>query len=255
MSNTTIDYNQQALDFLKITKTVLSFSYDGFKKYFTDDKQERNVFSWQLSRLNKTIKGKFGSSINDSCKETPILNSSERIEIYVGLSVIDPNQAAFASKPKKLYASLVIKTDCKILNGIKHGIIDATDIVPIAEATKVYNDFISAFKKRKQPGGIMSSLDSFIGYGVKRINDKLLELENKTILLDKADVILSPSEYDLLSCLTKYDPGTFENFCADFGYDADSRKAEKTYKNVLKEWRDVSSVFDDSELELLRSID
>jgi hypothetical protein len=51
--------------------------------------------------------------------------------------------------------------------------------------------------------------------------------------------------YDVLACLTKYDPGTFENFCGDFGYDTDSKKAEKTYKAVVKEWQGVKRLFGD----------
>src|SRR6185312_12921531 len=27
-----------------------------------------------------------------------------------------------------------------------------------------------------------------------------------------------PTAYDVLACITKYDPGTFSNFCSDFGY-------------------------------------
>ena len=33
------------------------------------------------------------------------------------------------------------------------------------------------------------------------------------------------SAYDLLACITKSDPGNFRDFCSDFGYDTDSRKA------------------------------
>lgn len=54
-----------------------------------------------------------------------------------------------------------------------------------------------------------------------------------------------PRSYDILACLTKYDVGTFENFCSEFGYDEDSRKAEKIYKAVLKEWAGVKRVFGD----------
>lgn len=58
-----------------------------------------------------------------------------------------------------------------------------------------------------------------------------------------------PSNYDLLACLTKYDPGTFEDFCCDFGYDTNSRKAEKTYKAIVKEYEGLRRVFgDDVEL-------
>ncbi len=53
-----------------------------------------------------------------------------------------------------------------------------------------------------------------------------------------------PTMYDVLACLQKYDVGSFENFCGDFGYDTDSRKAEKIYKAVCKEYEGVSRVFD-----------
>lgn len=36
--------------------------------------------------------------------------------------------------------------------------------------------------------------------------------------------------YDVVSCLQWSDPGTFEEFCGEFGEDMDSRKAEKTWK-------------------------
>jgi len=62
-----------------------------------------------------------------------------------------------------------------------------------------------------------------------------------------------PTMYDVLACLTKYDPGTFENFCSDYGYDTDSRSAERTYKAVCKEWRAVDRLFDDI-IEELREI-
>lgn len=55
-----------------------------------------------------------------------------------------------------------------------------------------------------------------------------------------------PSSYDLLACLTKYDPGTFEDFCDEFGYDIDSKKAEKTYKAEIKEYEGLYRVFGDN---------
>jgi hypothetical protein len=55
----------------------------------------------------------------------------------------------------------------------------------------------------------------------------------------------APTAYDVLACLTNYDPGDFANFCASYGYDEDSRKAEKIYKAVLKEWAGVERLFSD----------
>lgn len=54
-----------------------------------------------------------------------------------------------------------------------------------------------------------------------------------------------PTVYDILSCLTKYDPYNFEDFCYEFGYDLNSRKAYKTYLAVQKEYDNIMRLFDD----------
>jgi hypothetical protein len=51
-----------------------------------------------------------------------------------------------------------------------------------------------------------------------------------------------PSAYDLLACLTKSDPGSFENFCGEYGYDTDSRAALDIYIAVQAEWAGVQHV-------------
>lgn len=63
-----------------------------------------------------------------------------------------------------------------------------------------------------------------------------------------------PETYDILAGLQKYDVGTFENFCGDFGYDEDSRKSEKTYEAVCKEFANMQKLFNDEELEILALI-
>jgi hypothetical protein len=48
---------------------------------------------------------------------------------------------------------------------------------------------------------------------------------------------IEPTAADVLACLASDARGgenTFEGFCADFGYDVDSRKAEATYKACAK---------------------
>lgn len=56
---------------------------------------------------------------------------------------------------------------------------------------------------------------------------------------------IKPTEYNVLTCLVKYDPETFENFCSEYGYDNDSISALKTYKAVCKEWKGVDRLFSD----------
>jgi hypothetical protein len=54
-----------------------------------------------------------------------------------------------------------------------------------------------------------------------------------------------PSMYDVLTCLQKNDPETFENFCSMYDYNTDSRTAERTYKAVCKEYAAVERLFGD----------
>lgn len=61
-----------------------------------------------------------------------------------------------------------------------------------------------------------------------------------------------PSYYDIFSCLQKHDPESFENFCAEYGYElwddvrpAYNRKSMKVYKAVVKEWEAVDRLFGD----------
>lgn len=63
-----------------------------------------------------------------------------------------------------------------------------------------------------------------------------------------------PNAYSLLSVITKSDPGTFDEFCNEFGYDNDSISAKETWQAVREEWNDVRALFTDSELEELQEI-
>ena len=62
------------------------------------------------------------------------------------------------------------------------------------------------------------------------------------------------TEYSVLAGITFYDPGSFENFCSEFGYSNDSIKAKKTYDAVVEEWRNVQTIFSDDEIEMLQEI-
>lgn len=63
-----------------------------------------------------------------------------------------------------------------------------------------------------------------------------------------------PTKYDVLACLTKYDPGSFEDFCNEFGYDEYNRNSMSTYRAVLKEWEKMEEAFTEEQLEELRKI-
>lgn len=61
-----------------------------------------------------------------------------------------------------------------------------------------------------------------------------------------------PTAYDVLASITKYEVFSFEDFCGDYGYDIDSRGAYKTYKAVLKEWKNIERLFTTDQIELLQ---
>lgn len=72
--------------------------------------------------------------------------------------------------------------------------------------------------------------------------------------LHDSNLNIDPVAYDLLACIQKYEIGTFEDFCSEFGYDNDSRKSEKTYKAVVKEWKKVARFFTEEEITELQEI-
>lgn len=64
----------------------------------------------------------------------------------------------------------------------------------------------------------------------------------------------APNAYDVLACVEKYEVGTFEDFCSNYGYDTDSRKAEKTYHAVLANYNGLLTLFNEAEMEQLQEI-
>jgi len=63
-----------------------------------------------------------------------------------------------------------------------------------------------------------------------------------------------PTPYDVLACLSKYEPGTFKEFCGEMGYDTDSIKARELYILVMDEWINVQRLWGDEHMKLLREI-
>jgi hypothetical protein len=63
-----------------------------------------------------------------------------------------------------------------------------------------------------------------------------------------------PTAYDVITCLTKSDPGHFQDFCSEYGYDEDSRKTERVYHEVVEEYRKVRSFFTPEEIEQMQDI-
>lgn len=68
----------------------------------------------------------------------------------------------------------------------------------------------------------------------------------------------APSEYDILACLTKYDPGTMYDFFNEMGYKInssnDNKRFSKIYKAVVKEYNSLCRIFTEEQMDSLREI-
>ena len=114
------------------------------------------------------------------------------------------------------------------------------------------SEFVAVYGKRrfKIPSEMRTKSNAEIAWYVKRN----LQYDFGTAKADRIIRPVPPSEYDVLSCLTKYDPESFEDFCSEFGYDTDSKKADKVYSGVKEEWLNVCRMWSDSEIEELCEI-
>ena len=65
---------------------------------------------------------------------------------------------------------------------------------------------------------------------------------------------IKPDEYDILACLTHYEPGTFEDFCCNYGYNNDSITASNIYKACKEEYEAITKLFNEQEMEELIEI-
>ncbi len=75
-------------------------------------------------------------------------------------------------------------------------------------------------------------------------------------IADREKGIKTVSAYSVLACLASdsYCADTFKDFCADYGYEEDSRKAEKTFKACRKMAHKLREFFTSKELEQLQEI-
>jgi hypothetical protein len=74
--------------------------------------------------------------------------------------------------------------------------------------------------------------------------------------LPRPDKDHKPTAYDVLACISNdaNTPADFEEFCSDFGYDTDSRKAEDTHRRCVTFALKLRQFFTATEFEELQEI-
>lgn len=114
------------------------------------------------------------------------------------------------------------------------------------------SEFVAVYGKTKYPipASFREKSNSEIALYVKWN----LQSDFGTVKADRIIRPVPPSEYSVLACLTKFDPGSFEDFCSEYGYDSDSKTADRVYAAVKEEWLNVCRIWSDSEIEELCEI-
>jgi len=225
---------------------VVSHRFDSMQ--WDKDGQKRNIFKLKLIRGKNNYTFEFGSSLNDSVKNSNAweqLKDSDLISVYSGVS----------SVAHKVYGSVTFEVTKKEIENLN-------DAQLLVYATMLKDDFnisVSEYNKKQRSKWEhlknFGSVESGVPYITKAVQRKIEELKNTSCVSNEPlPEVKEPALYSVLACLQKYDVGSFEDFCSDFGYDEDSRTAEKTYKAVLKEWEAMERLFNNEELELLQLI-
>ena len=102
----------------------------------------------------------------------------------------------------------------------------------------------------------MMTLEQYVEKKLRRRFEDMSYADKKKaeVQLQKLKDEAKPNAYGVLACLQKYDVGTFEDFCSEFGYDEDSRTAERVYIAVIKEYKDLTRIFTEEQMEELCEI-
>lgn len=224
------------------------------------DGQKRYIVDCVLVRGKKSYRFDYGTSTLESCVEESkwdVLADKDMIEVYAGLKIGDTvsggitfsitkneienvEQEFLETKANELHKRLadnISRDNAKWYKQFEDGKISRN-----LRDSKIFGSNI--------PEGMFIQC---VQRAIKRtINTLKTEKEiSKTKALPQSQM---PSMYDIITGLTWYDPETFEDFCANYGYDEDSRFAEKTYKAVKKEWNQLKLMFNEDELETLSYI-
>ena len=83
-------------------------------------------------------------------------------------------------------------------------------------------------------------------------------LKNKERHLSGLKEKVQITEYDVLSCLQKYNVGNIEDFMFEFGYEikerGDFKRLQNIYNAVIKEYEDICRCFTPKQIEKMQEI-
>lgn len=140
----------------------------------------------------------------------------------------------------------MLKVDNKIIKNV-HG-----------EYEKQAIDFLEKYNIKMYINSMNEKNEEWGGLKYKVLIKRNINGKNKQMVVIFTDSIHNmtigekPTAYDVLACLQKYDVGSFEDFCNEFGYEMYSEtyrsyntKNMKLYNAVCREFKNVDRIFGD----------
>lgn len=224
------------------------------------DGQKRYIVNCDLIRGKESYNFDFGTSVKNSCdtaSEWDNLDDNEILDVYAGIRI--PNSTVVGSASFKVKKKDFGNLDDEFI----YTQIDELSKSASKSVKKNNERFYKAFEdgkisRNERDKKIFNNLPEgafmqCVLNAIRRVERELKERQvtSKDKALPQATM---PSLYDVITVMTKYDPETFEDFCDTFGYDQDSRSAEKTYRAVKKEYNAMKRLFSEEELEILNYI-
>jgi hypothetical protein len=199
----TTDYQQQAIDFLQSTGTTFKAVFEKFDYYFDED-QKRNIFKILLKNSKHKYAFRFGASIKDSTANSDQIIYEKEIDFYCGFK-FDGLKSKYLSYSDKISISK-IKEVYSNSNKLRN-------LIDRVKAEKIYKEFLAANTSKYNTVNIMS-FERWLMEIQQRLIKKATELKDANFgeAIPNENIIY-PTAYDVLTCLTKSDPGTFDDFC------------------------------------------
>jgi hypothetical protein len=136
----------------------------------------------------------------------------------------------------------------------------AADAAINKEFDSIINNISVRFEEKKVVP-LFRDEDTKTGYiGDRMVYDGIVTYKGKTKHFEYTDSVVhynegvEPNPKDLLYSLIMdyYSPDDEQDFYDEYGYDPDSKRAEKIYKAVVDEKRKIDDLFDREDLEILQ---
>lgn len=264
------EYEEQAKKFLADTESTLDIKFNRFASMPWDtDGAKRNIFDITLTKAGKSYSFEFGSSLFDSCKETAKIYSDGKVKIFTGKGW----QGEKSSRTGFIFEIEASYTD---LLAIEKGEMQPSDLYKDerlqAECDKRLAEY-SEEEHNKQKKGLQRAIhrdsnirrfqNTFGFLKAKQAVDSNIQKEiekakKETLLINQADEIVQPSEYDILASLQVSYCEDLEEFISEFGYSMCTKEerelTQSTYEAVRGQSDALTSMYNEEELEELHEI-